>query len=33
LFYDADGTGAGAQILFARVDAGTTVTVADFFIA
>jgi serralysin len=33
LFYDADGTGAGGQILFARVDAGTTVNASDFFIA
>jgi Ca2+-binding RTX toxin-like protein len=32
LFYDADGTGAGAQILFARVDAGTSLTVSDFSI-
>jgi len=33
LFYDADGTGAGAQVLFARVDAGTSLTVSDFFIS
>jgi Ca2+-binding RTX toxin-like protein len=33
LFYDADGTGAGGQTLFARIDAGTALTVSDFFIA
>jgi Ca2+-binding RTX toxin-like protein len=32
IFYDADGTGAGAQVLFATVTAGTVLTVADFFI-
>ena len=30
IFYDSDGTGAAAQILFATVTAGTTVTAADF---
>jgi Ca2+-binding RTX toxin-like protein len=30
LFYDADGTGAGAQILFARLGAGTELGAADF---
>ena len=33
LFYDSDGTGAGAKILFAHVDAGTSLTVSDFFIS
>ena len=30
IFYDADGTGAAAQILFATVTAGTPLTHADF---
>ncbi|WP_310468172.1 calcium-binding protein, partial [Sphingomonas sp.] len=30
IFYDADGNGAGAQVLFARVAAGTALTNADF---
>jgi serralysin len=30
IFYDADGSGAGAAILFAVVDAGTSLTHADF---
>ena len=30
IFYDADGSGAGAAILFATVTAGTTLTSADF---
>jgi Ca2+-binding RTX toxin-like protein len=30
LFYDADGTGAGAQVLFARLAAGTELGAADF---
>jgi serralysin len=29
IFYDADGNGAGAAILFARVEAGTALTHAD----
>ena len=32
LFYDADGNGAGAALLFATLTAGTTVVVADFVI-
>jgi Ca2+-binding RTX toxin-like protein len=32
LFYDADGTGAAAQVLFATVVAGTALTPADFFV-
>jgi Ca2+-binding RTX toxin-like protein len=32
IFYDADGTGAGAQVLFATVAAGTVLTVEDFII-
>ncbi|HKX94517.1 MAG TPA: calcium-binding protein, partial [Methylibium sp.] len=32
LFYDADGSGAGAAVLFATVTAGTTVTAADVFV-
>ncbi|HEX8257601.1 MAG TPA: hypothetical protein VF589_08195, partial [Allosphingosinicella sp.] len=30
LYYDADGSGAAAQILFARVTAGTSLSYADF---
>jgi len=30
IFYDADGSGAGAALLFATVGAGTLVTAADF---
>ena len=32
LYFDADGNGAGAQVLFATVTAGTTLTVADVFV-
>ena len=32
LYYDADGTGSGAQILFAHLDAGTALTNSDFLI-
>jgi Ca2+-binding RTX toxin-like protein len=32
IFYDADGNGAGAQILFATVTAGTALTNADFLV-
>ena len=32
IYYDADGNGAGAQILFAQVTAGLALTNADFFI-
>ncbi|HEX8258317.1 MAG TPA: hypothetical protein VF589_11855, partial [Allosphingosinicella sp.] len=32
IFYDADGSGDGAAILFAKLDAGTALTVADFVI-
>jgi Ca2+-binding RTX toxin-like protein len=32
LFFDADGSGAGAAVLFATVTAGTTLTAADVFI-
>ena len=32
IFYDADGTGAAARILFATVDAGTPPTSADFYV-
>jgi Ca2+-binding RTX toxin-like protein len=31
IFYDADGSGAGASMLFAQVTAGTVLTSADFF--
>ncbi|WP_310468124.1 tail fiber protein [Sphingomonas sp.] len=30
IYYDADGNGAGAQVLFARVAAGTALTADDF---
>jgi hypothetical protein len=30
IFYDADGSGGGAKVLFAKVTAGTTLTNADF---
>jgi serralysin len=30
IYYDADGSGSGAQVLFARVHAGVTITSADF---
>ena len=32
IFYDADGSGRGGQILFATVDPGVTLTNVDFFI-
>lgn len=32
LYYDSNGSGKGAAILFAKVDAGTTLTAADFFV-
>ncbi|MCW5667443.1 MAG: calcium-binding protein [Piscinibacter sp.] len=32
LFYDADGNGAGAAVLFATVAAGTNITLGDFFV-
>jgi Ca2+-binding RTX toxin-like protein len=32
IYYDADGNGAGAQVLFAHVAAGTALTNADFVI-
>jgi Ca2+-binding RTX toxin-like protein len=31
IFYDADGSGAAAAVLFARVEAGTVLTNADFY--
>jgi len=33
VYYDADGNGAGAQVLFAQVTAGLALTNADFLIA
>ena len=30
LFYDADGSGAGAQVRFATVTAGTALTASEF---
>ncbi|HEV2747496.1 MAG TPA: calcium-binding protein [Allosphingosinicella sp.] len=33
IFYDADGSGAGAAMLFARVDPGTELTQTDFTVA
>lgn len=32
LYYDADGSGAGGQVLFAVLDAGLTLSAADFFV-
>lgn len=32
IFYDADGNGAGAQVLFAQVNAGQLLTNADFLV-
>ena len=32
LYYDADGTGAGAQVLFAQVAAGLALNNADFLV-
>ena len=32
IHYDADGSGAGAQVLFARVTAGTALTDLDFLV-
>jgi Ca2+-binding RTX toxin-like protein len=32
LYYDADGSGAGARVLFATLTAGTTLTASDFVI-
>jgi Ca2+-binding RTX toxin-like protein len=32
IYFDADGSGAAAQILFATVAVGTTLTAADFFV-
>jgi Ca2+-binding RTX toxin-like protein len=32
VFFDADGNGAGAQILFATVNAGTVLTASDFMV-
>ena len=32
LFFDPDGTGAEAQVLFATVSTGLKITAADFFI-
>ena len=32
IFYDADGSGSGAALLFAKVAAGTALTAADFLI-
>jgi Ca2+-binding RTX toxin-like protein len=30
IYYDADGSGGGAKVLFAQVAAGTTLTNTDF---
>ncbi len=32
IYYDADGSGAGAKVLFATVTAGTVLTAADFLV-
>jgi len=32
LYYDADGTGAGARVLFATLSANLAMTAADFFV-
>lgn len=32
IFYDSDGTGAAAALLFATVSAGTALTHADFIL-
>jgi hypothetical protein len=32
IFFDADGSGAGAQVLFATVNAGTVLSLADFVV-
>jgi Ca2+-binding RTX toxin-like protein len=32
IFFDADGNGAGAQVLFATVNAGTILTASDFMV-
>ncbi len=32
IYYDADGNGGGAQVLFAQVTAGTALTNADFLV-
>ena len=32
LFYDADGTGGGAAVVFAQLSAGLSLTVSDFLV-
>ena len=32
IYYDADGNGAGAKILFAHVDVGTVLALSDFIV-
>jgi len=32
IFFDADGNGAGAQVLFATVNAGTVLSASDFVV-
>lgn len=32
IYYDADGNGAGAAVLFAAVAAGTSLTASDFYV-